>query len=120
MKRSTPLTRKRWMPRVRKKPRRSDRKRDPAYMSFVASLPCLLRETGKCHGRTEVDHAGKRPLGRKCSDRETVPLCSRHHQERTDYRGAFARFTAWQMRAWCEWAVAFTQERARLAGVLEE
>jgi hypothetical protein len=59
------------------KPRRE---RDRDHLRFVAAQPCLV-----C-GRTPSDphhikFAEQRALGRKVSDRFTVPVCRLHHRE---------------------------------------
>jgi hypothetical protein len=56
------------------------RERDREHLKFVASQPCLL-----C-GRTPSDahhirFAEQRAMGRKVSDRFTVPICRLHHRE---------------------------------------
>jgi hypothetical protein len=56
------------------------RDRDRAHLKFVAAQPCLV-----C-GRTPSDphhikFAEQRALGRKVSDRFTVPICRLHHRE---------------------------------------
>ena len=52
--------------------------RDPEYLKFIRSLPCCV-----CfRTRTiETAHVGRRGMGQKSSDRETIPLCSLHHRE---------------------------------------
>lgn len=109
--------------RRRAKPRRSKRMRDVEHLLLVKQLPCCrpvvcrggeLRkqqtdEWERCEGPIEADHAGRRPLGRKCSDDETIPLCRRHHRDRTDLRGVFAGFDAWCMRQWLDRQIALTR-----------
>jgi hypothetical protein len=56
------------------------RERDREHLKFVAAQPCLV-----C-GRTPSDphhmkFAEQRALGRKVSDRFTVPICRLHHRE---------------------------------------
>jgi hypothetical protein len=56
------------------------RERDRNHLRFVASLPCLV-----C-GRTPSDphhikFAEQRAMGRKVSDKYTVPICRLHHRE---------------------------------------
>ncbi len=73
------------------------------------------RET-TCGGRVQADHAGARAFGRKSADEETIPICRKHHGERTDYRGTFdARlgFDAKKMRAFREAAVTWTLAELR-------
>ncbi len=68
----TPIKRK------RAKPRRG-RLRDPKYMAWISTLHCIV--CGRCQMHpTEVAHVGVRGIGQKCSDRETLPICERHHQ----------------------------------------
>jgi hypothetical protein len=60
--------------------RKPVRERDRDHLRFVASQPCLV-----C-GRTPSDphhikFAEQRALGRKVSDRFTVPICRLHHRE---------------------------------------
>lgn len=105
-----PLARHTWMPRKRKTPRRSGRVRDQAHLIAVKMLPCCVAFLGDCAGPTEADHAGKRPLGRKCSDLETIPLCQKHHRDRTDGRGVFWKMAAMFMRDWCDQRIAETQK----------
>jgi hypothetical protein len=52
--------------------------RDTAYLKFIRSLPCCVcfRDRG-----IEAAHIGRRGMAQKCSDRETIPLCSAHHRE---------------------------------------
>jgi hypothetical protein len=56
------------------------RQRDREHLKFVAAQPCLV-----C-GRTPSDphhikFAEQRAMGRKVSDRFTVPICRLHHRE---------------------------------------
>jgi hypothetical protein len=56
------------------------RERDREHLKFVAAEPCLV-----C-GRTPSDphhlkFAEQRAMGRKVSDRSTVPICRLHHRE---------------------------------------
>jgi hypothetical protein len=56
------------------------RERDPEHLKFVAAQPCLV-----C-GRTPSDphhlkFAEQQAMGRKVSDRFTVPICRLHHRE---------------------------------------
>jgi hypothetical protein len=93
--------------------------RDPNYLALVHLLPCLVAveigSTRLCSGGIEADHEGWRPLGRKCNDDETVPLCSKHHAERGQFAGYFRTFDRARMRAWRAAAIAWTRERvARL------
>lgn len=103
---------------ARKRARYASRERAWDYMAWVKSTPCLLCSTGACEGPTEADHAGDRALGRRSLDRDCVPLCTKHHRERTDLRGYFAGFDAARMREWRHAAVARVQDTARACGVV--
>jgi len=90
------------------------RPRHTAYMLWVKRQPCLMRGVwGRCEGRVEADHAGRRGAGRKAHDSTCIPLCKLHHQA--------SRFPlAWtqdQRRAWLHAAVVYTQAVARAADV---
>jgi hypothetical protein len=123
MKRSGPIKRRTWMRRKRATPRKSGRVRDRAYLLAVRELPCCVptavffRKGEPSHydhgGPVEADHAGARPLGRKCDDNETIPICRDHHRQRTDYSGWFQYFRAADMRAWCDAKIVETQARVR-------
>jgi hypothetical protein len=89
-------------------------------MLWVKSQPCCARFISYCDGPIEADHAGRRGLGQKCDDRECIPLCAKHHRERTDMRGAFGGFHAERMREWLDRRIAETQTLAREAGVLSD
>lgn len=123
--RKTPLKRRKPMRQKRSRPRRSGRVRDRAYLLAVKGLPCCLVGTGDCSGPIEADHAGRRPLGRKCNDDEAIPLCRKHHRDRTDalgfFRGMFIVVDAaigppaitltGFMREWCDRRIAETRAR---------
>ena len=56
------------------------RERDREHLKFVASQPCLLcgRTPSDAH---HIKFAEQRAMGRKVSDRFTVPVCRLHHRE---------------------------------------
>jgi len=56
------------------------RERDPNHLRFVARQPCLIcgRSSSDAH---HIKFAEQRAMGRKVSDRFTVPLCRLHHRE---------------------------------------
>jgi hypothetical protein len=91
-------------------PRRSGRVRDAAYMAWVRTLTCAASamDGHVCEGAMEADHVGARGLGQKCSDRETIALCSLAHRQRTDFAGPFRSFDREQMRAFVGDALART------------
>jgi hypothetical protein len=91
----------------------SERERDLAFMAFVKTLPCCLLHTpeaGPCSDRgrawSEADHAGERPGFRRADDDTCIPMCNRHHRDRTERRGFFARRPWAWMRAWCDEQIA--------------
>lgn len=49
---------------------------DDAYRAFIRTFPCVC-----CGSRKWIEcaHVGARGIGQKCSDYETLPLCSAHH-----------------------------------------
>lgn len=56
------------------------RERDRNHLRFVASQPCLVcgRAPSDAH---HLKFAERRAMGRKVSDRFTVPICRLHHRE---------------------------------------
>jgi len=56
------------------------RERDRNHLRFVASQPCLLcgRTPSDAH---HIKYAEARAMGRKVSDKFTVPVCRLHHRE---------------------------------------
>jgi hypothetical protein len=56
------------------------RERDRDHLRFVASQPCLVcgRTPSDAH---HIQFAEQRAMGRKVSDRFTVPICRLHHRE---------------------------------------
>lgn len=109
--------------RKRSKPRRSSRVRDGEWLLAVKRLPCCAPGAPRsCEGQVEADHAGTRGLGQKCSDRQTIPLCSRHHRDRHGLTGPFRGWSAAYMRGWLdvktdEAAVTVTAGLAGVGGV---
>ena len=54
------------------------RERDCAYLKWIRRQPCVLCST---EFHIEAAHIGPRAFGRKCSDRETAPLCGWCHRQ---------------------------------------
>jgi len=56
------------------------RERDRHHLRFVASRPCLIcgRAPSDAH---HLKFAEQRAMGRKVSDKFTVPICRLHHRE---------------------------------------
>jgi hypothetical protein len=108
-------------PKKRTRERRSERVRDAEYLAWVRTQPCAYRAYDERIGNTlsyglwhvcpkntriEAHHAGRRPMGRKCNDREAVPLCHESHDELTNL--------GWpkeQRRAFEAWAIKWTLAR---------
>jgi hypothetical protein len=55
--------------------------RDPWYLAWIRTLPCLV--CGSTKG-IEASHTCPRGLGQKSSDTSTIPLCYQHHGTGTD------------------------------------
>jgi hypothetical protein len=75
---------------------RSKGTKDKKYLAFIASQWCVVCElvTGSEAGtplRIEVAHVGRRGLSQKSSDRETIPLCTRHHRTGKDAHHVLGR-----------------------------
>ncbi len=109
--RKTPLRRRtRLRPVGKTKYRRRARQWD--FMAFVLEQTCTLQGVdgaGVCWGRVQADHAGTRGLGVKAPDDTCIALCTKHHGNRTDYRGYFKDWKADQMRTWCDLQIYLTQ-----------
>ena len=67
---------------LKRRPRKVRRNEDPAYLDWIRTLPCVicLRDYPIQLGATEAAHIGQRGFAQKSSDRETIPLCGRHHR----------------------------------------
>lgn len=130
MKRKKPLRRRPLRARSLKNSYRR-RERDLEFMRDVRKLSCIVRafaeqwkrldgrvlgyqldetvEPTCCEGRVHADHAGVRPFGWKADDTTCIPVCQKHHGERTDYRGTFKDWDAAMMRAFNDWAIDATR-----------
>ena len=69
---------------------------DEAYKAFIRKQACI------CCGTTryvECAHVGRRGYGQKCSDRETLPLCSLHHVQGPESHHVLGRnfFSFWRL-----------------------
>ncbi len=108
----TPLRRRKalvWRP---KKTAYARRVRDVDYMRSVRGLPCMLSgvaRAGVCNGDVEADHAGDRGVGQKADDKTCIPMCRKHHRDRTDGRGFFRGLELAEQRRWRRWAIGQTQ-----------
>lgn len=56
------------------------RSRNIPYMLWVKTLPCAV--CGR--NNSEAAHTGRRGLGQKAPDEQTIPLCPRHHRDYKD------------------------------------
>lgn len=91
------MTRRKPIPKKRSKLRRGP-VRDPKYLTWLHhKFGCIICDGGGIYpvlrsrvsvwnpyGPTEAAHVGARGLSQKCSDRETIPLCARHHRTGSD------------------------------------
>jgi hypothetical protein len=55
--------------------------RNPAYLRWIRSLPCLVCRTTR---DVEAAHTGPHGLSQKSSDLFAIPLCGRHHRTGDD------------------------------------
>lgn len=55
--------------------------RNPAYLRWIRSLPCVVCRT---RGQIEASHTGPHGMGQKSSDLSVIPLCARHHRTGND------------------------------------
>jgi hypothetical protein len=108
VKRGKPLARETRLSPRRKTPRKSGRVSNPAFMSLVRDMPCLVT-SGNCDGCTHAHHMGVRGLGQKCSDTETVPFCERHHRDWHDCTGPFAGKSKEWRRSYAENTIRATR-----------
>ena len=62
--------------------------RDPLYLRFIKSLPCVA-----CLKTWSVDpcHTGPHGIGQKSCDLSCIPLCRRHHRDFDANPREFAR-----------------------------
>jgi hypothetical protein len=113
LKRKTPLRSRSLTSKYARRPRNLD------FMDFVRWCACALEGAegaDPCHGRMEADHVGQRggapgaaPALRKTADTKTIPMCHRHHGQRTNYRGYFRGWDGDRMRLWCDAKIHFYQ-----------
>lgn len=131
MKRGKPLKRRKPMrarspnrkPRERRKTKYAQRERDTEYMLWVKTQSCVasivvpLTAKGqaiRCEGAVEADHAGRRGIGRKADDLTCIPLCTKHHGDRTDVTGIFKHAKQDYLREWIREAILWTVNRGRV------
>jgi hypothetical protein len=91
------------------------------YLRWLHARSCVLAGF-ECNGPIQQSHArniGPLPtgMGRKESDFQSVPMCSRHHLEQWEARaGAFAGWTNDQRRAWMVATIAAEHLAYQLEG----
>lgn len=61
--------------------------RDPKYLAWITTLPCLHSHTKDCMGDIVAHHSKGGGTSNKGSDFSCVPLCHKHHQEWHDKYG---------------------------------
>lgn len=54
---------------------------DQAYLKFIRDQPCIVCGSKR---RSEASHFGPAGLGQKSDDRQTLPLCHKHHRTGAD------------------------------------
>lgn len=82
--------------RVRPGPPRRGLVIDDAYRAFIRRQPCIC-----CGSRKYIEcaHVGLRGMGQKCSDYDTLPLCSWHHVQGPESHHVLGR------RFWIVWGL---------------
>lgn len=101
----------------------SERERDFEFMGWIKLQRCILADVegaGPCTRGwcVEADHAGDRGYSQKSHDRETIPLCRKHHRDRTESDGYFRGWSKARKREWRHERIAEWQEKYRVRGRL--
>jgi len=71
------------LPKRRTKPRRTAREENPQHRKWVRGFKCCV-DNGECSLRIECAHVRGGTdggMGKKPSDKFTIPLCDTHHAE---------------------------------------
>jgi hypothetical protein len=111
LRRSSRLQAKRWGIKPRRARRLDTAQSNPAFLAWVHGESCCLAGP-RCAGRIEAHHAGRKPgMALKAPDDTCVPLCTRHHDELTTHRGAFAGMSREALRALQDEWIAATYGR---------
>jgi hypothetical protein len=90
---------------------------DEAYLRWIRKLPCICCGTLRY---VEAAHVGRRGLGQKCSDREALPICEKHHRTGPEAAHVLGR------KFWAVWGLdryrlieehnrEYEQERSKVA-----
>jgi hypothetical protein len=90
IRRRCPLNRK-WKVVKARTPKAAD---NLAYLAWIRQQGCVVC---RAHGlkqvsRTEAAHVGRRGLLQRCSDFETLPLCTNHHRTGKDSHHSIGKF----------------------------
>ncbi len=95
LRRKTPLKRS---PFKRSRPKPNPAGHAPAHLAWIRQQPCCV--CGGTFGVVPHHSTVGRGLSRKTSDRETMPLCVKHHRE---FHGASGYFGGWGKRDRRRW-----------------
>ena len=116
MRRGKPLRRTKRLTSKRSTSSYARRERNRPFMDFVRAQPCSVlvdapdpQRITPCGGRIEADHLGERGLSHLADDETTAPMCTDHHDQRTNHFGAFRNLNKTQVRAWRARAIDRTQ-----------
>lgn len=77
------IARRKPISRKRAGPPRKGRLLDPQYLDWIRAQQCVicaLNGPPPSWADVEAAHIGRRGLGQKCSDHETIPLCAYYHR----------------------------------------
>lgn len=119
--RTTPLRRHRRMKRGPSRRSLNRKLAEALYLRWLHKRPCVLAGP-QCSDVIHQSHArniGPLPtgMGRKESDFQSIPMCSKHHLEEWEaYAGAFAGWTNEQRRAWMVAQIACEHVAFQLEG----
>ena len=104
MKRSTPLRRRTPLrAKSRRKAARWAHLRDPQYLAWVRSQPCVGREfpAHECWGPIDASHTGRKPAAYvKAGDQTAIPKCRRLHIQWHAWSGPFKGWDAGWRALW--------------------
>lgn len=100
--RKTALRRAKYLTSSRKT-KQQLRQGDELWLRFVRSLPCCICAAPP---PSHPHHSTGAGMGMKARDRETMPLCFRHHRDFHDARGVFEHWTREERRVWQKAEVA--------------
>lgn len=77
---------------------------DPEYLAFIRELPCCAPSVAECQSPApqHPHHSTGAGMGLKAKDRETMPLCWRHHRAFHEGKGPFDGWSRDERRLWQE------------------